>query len=63
MGHYAWTSCRIQQAGKTMDVLAGQHQGSYWPAFGNIKETVQDRKKWRMVVERKTQNRKRTNVK
>jgi len=28
-GHYAWTSCRIQEAGKTTDALAGQYQGSY----------------------------------
>jgi hypothetical protein len=28
-----------------------------------LKETVQDRKKWRMLVEEKTQNRERTNVK
>jgi hypothetical protein len=28
-----------------------------------LKETVQDRKKWRMLVEEKTRNRKRTNVK
>jgi hypothetical protein len=31
MGHYDWTSCRIQEAGKTTDALACQHQGSYWP--------------------------------
>jgi hypothetical protein len=28
-----------------------------------LKETVQDRKKWRMLVEEKTRNRERTNVK
>ena len=28
-----------------------------------LKETVQDRKKWRRLVEEKTRNRKRTNVK
>jgi len=28
-----------------------------------LKEAVQDRKKWRMLVEKKTQNRERTNVK
>jgi hypothetical protein len=28
-----------------------------------LKETVQDRKKWRMLVEEKTQNREHTNVK
>jgi hypothetical protein len=28
-----------------------------------LKETVQDRKKWRMLVEEKSQNRERTNVK
>jgi hypothetical protein len=28
-----------------------------------LKETVQDRKKWRMLVEEKTWNRERTNVK
>jgi hypothetical protein len=29
----------------------------------SLKETVQDRKKWRMLVEEKAQNRERTNVK
>jgi len=28
-----------------------------------LKETVQDRKKWRMLVEEKTRNRERTNMK
>ena len=28
-----------------------------------LKETVQDRKKWCMLIEEKTQNRERTNVK
>jgi hypothetical protein len=28
-----------------------------------LKETVQDREKWRMLVEEKTRNRERTNVK
>jgi hypothetical protein len=28
-----------------------------------LKETVQDRKKWRMLVEEETRNRERTNVK
>jgi len=28
-----------------------------------LKEAVQDRKKWRMLVEEKTRNRERTNVK
>jgi hypothetical protein len=28
-----------------------------------LKETVQDRKKWRMLVEERTRNRERTNVK
>jgi hypothetical protein len=28
-----------------------------------LKETVQDRKKWRQLVEEKSQNRERTNVK
>jgi hypothetical protein len=28
-----------------------------------LKETVKDRKKWRMLVEEKTRNRERTNVK
>jgi len=31
--------------------------------FGVLKEAVQDRKNWRMLVTEKTRNRKRTNVK
>jgi len=31
--------------------------------LGVLKEAVQDRKKWRMLVEEKTRNRERTNVK
>jgi len=32
-------------------------------SLGVLKEAVQDRKKWRMLVEGKTRNRERTNVK
>ena len=33
-GHYAWTSRRIEEAGKTTNTMAWQHQGSHRPAFG-----------------------------
>jgi hypothetical protein len=33
-GHYAWTSCRTQAAGKTTDAMAWQHQGSYRTTIG-----------------------------
>jgi hypothetical protein len=61
--HYAGTSCRIQEAWKTTNALAGRYQGSHWSAIARLKEAVQDRKKWRMLVEEKTRNRERTNVK
>jgi len=36
-GHYAWTSGRTQEAGKTTDALAGKSQGSYRPTIGSFK--------------------------
>jgi len=36
-GHCAWTGCRIQEAGKTTDVLAWQYQGSYQTTIGSFK--------------------------
>jgi len=32
-GHYAWASCRTQEAGKTTDELTGQYQGRYRPTI------------------------------
>ena len=52
-----------QEAGKATDMLARQYQGCYQPMkLEVLKETVQDRKKWRMLVEEKTRNRECTNV-
>jgi hypothetical protein len=36
-GQYDWASCRTQEAGKTMDALAVQYQGSYRPTIGSPK--------------------------
>jgi len=36
-GHYAWTSWRTQEAGKTTDAMAWQNQGSYRPTIGRPK--------------------------
>ena len=62
-GHFAWTIRRMQEAGKTTDAMAWQYKGGLWRKVGCLKEAVQDRKKWRMLVEEKTRNRDRTNVK
>ena len=39
MGHYAWTSCRTKEAGKTTDAMAWQHQGSNRPMIGRPKRS------------------------
>jgi len=44
-GYYARTICKVQEAGKTMDTLAGQYQGSYRTRLEVLKQTIQDRKK------------------
>ena len=62
MGHYAWTSCRIQEAGKTMDALAWHYQGSYRVMIGSFKRN-RTGKNGAWLVEEKTLNRERTNVK
>jgi len=38
-GHYAWTSWRTQEAGKTRDAMAWQHQGSNRPTIGRPKRS------------------------
>jgi hypothetical protein len=37
--HYAWTSHRIQEAGKTTDATAWQYQGSHRPTVGCFKSS------------------------
>jgi hypothetical protein len=60
-GHHALTSCRIQ--GRPQMRWIGSIKETTSLCLGTLKETVQDRKKWRMLVEEKTQYRERTNVK
>jgi len=38
MGHYAWTGCRIQEAGKATDALARQYPGCYQSTVGSLKK-------------------------
>jgi hypothetical protein len=63
-GHYAWTSRRIQEAGKTTNMIwFDSIEEATGLRLGVLKEAVQDRKKWCMLVEEKTWNRECTNVK
>jgi hypothetical protein len=62
-GHYAWTSCRIQEAGKPWMRWLDSIKEATGLSLEALKETVQDREKWRMLVEEKIQNRECTNVK
>jgi hypothetical protein len=38
-GHYAWTNWRTQEAGKTTDAMAWQHEGSNRPTIGRHKRS------------------------
>jgi hypothetical protein len=38
-GYYAWTSRRIQEAGRTTDAMARQYQGGRWPTIGCFKRS------------------------
>ena len=62
-GHYACTSRRIQEAGKPRMLWLDNIKEATGLRLDALKEAVQDRKKWRMLVEEKTRNRERTNVK
>jgi len=43
--------------------MDGQHKRNYGFGLEKLKETVKDRNKWHRLVEVKTRNRERTNIK
>jgi hypothetical protein len=44
-GHYAWTGCRIQEAGKATNALARQYQGGYQPMIGSFERNSMGQEK------------------